>query len=58
MPTVLKDDQYVTFEGSFGEGTLVKCVAKHDVSELPNLFCSHEEADTRIILHAIDNEIT
>ena len=54
MPKVLKNGQYVILAGSFGEGILLTCVTKHDFSELPDLFCSHKEADKRIILHAID----
>ena len=38
----------------FGDGTLVKCVTKHDIFAIPDSLCSHEEVDTRIIMHAID----
>ena len=32
---------------------MVKLVTKYDVSDLPDLFSSQEEADTRMVFHAI-----
>ena len=40
--------------GGFTNGQLVKVVEHTGVRERPELFSTHEEADTRILLHAID----
>ena len=40
--------------GGFTNGQLVKVVEHTGVRERPELFSTHEEADTRILLHTID----
>ena len=44
--------------GGFTNGQLVKVVEHTGVRERPELFSTHEEADTRILLHTIDLDTT
>jgi len=49
----LEENQSVTLAGGFNDGLLVKVVDHRGIRELPELFSTHEEADTRLLLHAI-----
>ena len=51
---LLKDDQLLILAGGFDDGEVVKLVRNSTVSEIPSLFTSQEEADTRLILHSIN----
>ena len=51
---VLADDQSVTLAGGFPERETVKIVTEDTTSLCTRLFSTQEEADTRMILHAID----
>ena len=51
-PSIL-DDQSIVLDGGFKEGEVVKKVTKVIVSNLTDLFSSQEEADTRMLLHAV-----
>ena len=53
-PQLLKEHQSFTLAGGFADGQLVKVIQHTDVQENPELFSTHEEADTRILLHAIN----
>ena len=53
-PQILKEHQWLMLAGGFTNGQLVKVVEHTGVRERPELFSTHEEADTRILLHAID----
>ena len=53
-PQILKEHQWLMLAGGFTNGQLVKVVEQTGVRERPELFSTHEEADTRILLHAID----
>ena len=48
---LLDDDQHIILAGGFADGHMVK-VTKSDMSDLPDMFSSQEEADTRMVLHA------
>ena len=48
-PSMLAEEsQYIILAGGFRDGHVVKYISKH-----ATLSCSHEEADTRMVLHAI-----
>ena len=53
-PQILKEHQWIMLAGGFNNGQLVKVVEHTGVRERPELFSTHEEADTRILLHTID----
>ena len=53
-PTRLKNDQTIVLAGGFSTAETVKLVNKTGVTTLPQLFSSQEEADTRLVLHAIN----
>ena len=53
-PPILKDHQWLMLAGGFTIGQLVKVVEHTGVRERPELFSTHDEADTRILLHTID----
>ena len=53
-PAILGDDQHIILAGGFTEGPAVRLVANSDVSNLPDLFSSHEETNTHMVLHAIN----
>ena len=53
-PTQLKNDQTIVLAGGFSTAETVKLVNKTGVTTLPQLFSSLEEADTRLVLHAIN----
>ena len=53
-PQILKEHQWLMLAGGFTNGQLVKVVEHTGVRERPELFSTHEEADTRILLHTID----
>ena len=40
--------------GGFKDGLLTRCVTSTGTQDVPRLFSSHEEADTRLLLHAWD----
>ena len=48
----LPHDTSVVLAEGFSEATLVKYVSTSAVQNLESLYCNHEEADTRMILHA------
>ena len=52
-PQILKEHHWLMLAGGFTNGQLVKVVEHTGVRERPELFSTHEEADTRILLHAI-----
>ncbi len=45
--------QKLIIAGGFVDGCMTKCINESTVSDLTDLFSSHEEADTRMVLHAI-----
>lgn len=49
----LRENESVTLAGGFTDGLLVILVDQRGVREVPELFSTHEEADTRLLLHAI-----
>lgn len=49
----LEQNQSITLAGGFEDGLQVKVVDHRGVREIPELYSTHEEADTRILLHAI-----
>ena len=53
-PQFLKEHQWLMLAGGFTNGQLVKVVEHTGVRERPELFSTHEEADTRSLLHTID----
>ena len=53
-PEHLKDDQQIILAGGFVDGHIVKSVMKNRLSDLQNLYSTQEEADTWIILHAVE----
>ena len=53
-PPILKEHQWLMLAGGFTIGQLVKVVEHTGVRERPELFSTHDEADTRILLHTID----
>ena len=53
-PQILKEHQWLMLAGVFTNGQLVKVVEHTGVRERPELFSTHEEADTIILLHTID----
>lgn len=50
---ILRRNQVIVLAGGFPDGQVVKSVSKDGVSELTAMHSSHEEADTRMILHAV-----
>ena len=52
-PTRLRNDQLIVLAGGFTNGEIVKLVKKTGVTLLPQLFSIQEEADTRMVLHAL-----
>ena len=53
MGVSILDDQSFVLAGGFKKGEMVQKVSKVNVSDLTNLFSSQEEADTRMLLHAV-----
>lgn len=47
-------DRSLYLAGGFKDGLLTRCVTGSGTQDAPDLFCSHEEADTRMLLHAWD----
>jgi hypothetical protein len=52
--SVLKGNTYLVLAGGCKDGRIVQMITTAGVELLPGLFSSHEEADTRMILHAVD----
>ena len=52
-PAKLHEDESIVLAGGYEDGEKVMVVGKQVLAN-ENLFCSHEEADTRMILHAIE----
>ena len=52
VPTKLSPAQAYFVSGAYKDGTVTKVVTCNGVQTVPELFCTHEEADTRIFLHA------
>ena len=52
-PRVLEEDQSITLAGGFKNSESVKVVQSTGFSDCPELFSTQEEADTRMILHAV-----
>ena len=55
-------DQHPTHKiylaGGFSDGIVTKCLSSGLLQDVSELFCTHEEADTRMVLHAMSaNEI-
>ena len=50
-PQILKEHHWLMLAGGFTNDQLVKVVEHTWVRERPELFSTHEEADTRILLH-------
>ena len=51
---MLKEQQWLILAGGFTNGQLVNVIEHTGVRERPELFTTHEESDTRILLHTID----
>ena len=52
-PNMLQSNQSILLSGGFSEGHLVKQITQNNVAALPELFSTQEEADTRMVLHAV-----
>jgi hypothetical protein len=52
-PTILPEYTYIVLAGGCSDGRTVQMITNAGVEELPRLFSSQEEADTRMILHAV-----
>jgi hypothetical protein len=50
----LTDGMSIILAGGFEDGEMVKLVQASQVLPVPTLFSSHEEADTRMVLHGIE----
>ena len=50
----MRQNQSIILSGEFASGEVIKVITADLVTENTNLFSSHDEADTRMILHAID----
>lgn len=53
-PHLLLEHQSITLAGGFQDGQIVKVVKKTGITDIPELFSTQEEDDTRILLHAIN----
>ena len=53
-PHIVKEHQWIMLTGGFNNDQLVKVVEHTGVIEQPEMFSAHDEADTRVLLHAID----
>ena len=53
MDPSIVDEKSIVLAGGFNEGSMVKKVTKASVTSLPELFSPQEEADTRMLLHAV-----
>lgn len=53
VETILDVLAEITLAGGFIDGLRVVSIKGQDVIEVPQLFSSHEEADTRMLLHAV-----
>ena len=53
-PRTLLEGQQLFLAGGFKDGQVVICVEKNRSFEALDLFSTHEEADTRLVLHATD----
>jgi len=54
LPEILSADKYVILSGGYNNVELVKIITITETSEAEDLNSSQEEADTRLILHAVD----
>ena len=54
LPQALFDDQVVIIAGGFSDGKKAVRITKDGSNEVAELNCSHEEADTRMLFHAIE----
>lgn len=51
---LLPAEKFITLAGGFKDGEIVKVLGEDGVSEVDDLSCTHEEADTRLVLHAVN----
>ncbi|CAG2225273.1 unnamed protein product [Mytilus edulis] len=50
------ENNCLVLAGAFSNPEIVRQLSNEHVIDLPDLFCSHEEADTRILLHVIHSD--
>ncbi|CAG2243524.1 unnamed protein product [Mytilus edulis] len=50
------ENKCLVLAGAFSNPEIVRQLSNEHVIDLPDLFCSHEEADTRILLHVIHSD--
>lgn len=53
-PCRLTNGKSIILSGGYADGEVTKQVTRHGIACLNHLFSTHEEADTRMILHAAD----
>ncbi|VDI26825.1 Hypothetical predicted protein [Mytilus galloprovincialis] len=51
-----EENKCLVLAGAFSNSEIVRQLSNEHVIDLPDLFCSHEEADTRILLHVIHSD--
>ncbi|CAG2203742.1 unnamed protein product [Mytilus edulis] len=51
-----EENKCLVLAGAFSNPEIVRQLSNEHVIDLPDLFCSHEEADTRILLHVIHSD--
>lgn len=53
-PAMLAGDQSITLAGGFRDGKKSVLITEYQTRDLGNLSCTQEEADTRMLTHAVD----
>ena len=53
-PAKLQEGKSLILSGGYNDGKLVKVITATGVTDMPSLYSTHEEADTRMVLHAIN----
>ena len=51
-----KDNKCLMLAGSFCNPEFMRQLSKRNVTDLPDMLCSHEEADTRIMLPVVHTD--
>ncbi|CAC5356814.1 unnamed protein product [Mytilus coruscus] len=51
-----EENKCLVLAGAFSNPEIVRQLSNEHVIDLPDLFCSHEKADTRILLHVIHSD--
>jgi hypothetical protein len=54
LPGLLQHEQYMILAGGYASGEVVKILKYSEITEYEDLYTLQEEADTRMILHAVD----